>query len=142
MFGEDWFFPITIVSDTLYEARKLPTPIGAQSTQNAQSNDQFGRGRQWTFQENLITSFALLKGDTTFKPPELEFRLVPVFNYNVTELQEVRGVNIDPRRGTRRTDNFVGIQEAFIDYEYNITSVRYRPRRMCFRGPTLSARRA
>jgi hypothetical protein len=125
VFGEDWFFPITIVSDTLYEARKLPTPIGAQSTQNAQSNDQFGRGRQWTFQENLITSFALLKGDTTFKPPELEFRLVPVFNYNVTELQEVRGVNIDPRRGTRRTDNFVGIQEAFIDYEYNITSVRY-----------------
>ncbi len=125
IFGNDWFFPVTLVSDTLFEWRKLPTSVGAQSTQNAQENDQFGNGRQSTFTENLIASFSLLKGDTTFKPPELEFRLVPVFNYNVSEAQEVRVLNIDPRRGTSRYDHFAAIQEGFVDYEYHIASERY-----------------
>ena len=125
VFGEDWFFALTLISDTLYEARKLPTPIGAQATDRPQSDDQFGRGRQSTFMQSLIGSFSLLKGDTTFRPPEIELRLVPVLNYNVTDLQEVRGVNIDPRRGTRRHDNFAAIQEAFVDYEYHIASERF-----------------
>ena len=122
VFGEDWFFNLGVISDTLFEARKLPTPIGAQSSQDSQANDQFGRGRQSTFAQNLIVSLSLLKGSTTFKPPELEFRFVPVLNYNVSKVEEVRALRIDPRSGTRRTDNFVGIQEAFVDYEYNIAS--------------------
>ncbi len=125
IFGNDWFFPVTLVSDTLFEARKLPTSVGAQSSQNEQENNQFGNGRQSTFTENLIASFSLLKGDTTFKPPELEFRLVPVFNYNVSEAQEVRVLNIDPRQGTTRYDHFAAIQEGFVDYEYHIASERY-----------------
>jgi hypothetical protein len=122
VFGEDWFFNLGVISDTLFEARKLPTPIGAQSSQNPQANDQFGRGRQSTFAQNLIVSLSLLKGSTTFKPPELEFRFVPVLNYNVSKVEEVRALRIDPRSGTRRTDHFAAIQEAFVDYEYNIAS--------------------
>jgi hypothetical protein len=125
IFGNDWFFNLGVISDTLFEARKLPTAIGAQSTQNPQSNDQFGSGRQSTFAENLIVSLSLLKGDTTFRPPELEFRFVPVINYNVTKVEEVRALNIDPRNGTRRNDNFVGIQEAFVDYEYHVASSNF-----------------
>ncbi|HEY1437583.1 MAG TPA: SH3 domain-containing protein [Casimicrobiaceae bacterium] len=125
VFGEDWFFNLGVISDTLYEARRLPTPIGAQSSQDAQANDQFGRGRQSTFAQNLIVSLSLLKGDTTFRPPELEFRFVPVLNYNVSKVQEVRALNIDPRNGTRRTDNFAAIQEAFVDYEYNVASEHF-----------------
>lgn len=122
VFGEDWFFNLGIISDTLFEARRLPTPIGAQSSQDPQANDQFGRGRQSTFAQNLIVSLSLLKGDTTFKPPELEIRFVPVLNYNVSKVEEVRALRIDPRSGTRRNDNFAAIQEAFVDYEYNIAS--------------------
>jgi hypothetical protein len=125
IFGNDWFFNLGVVSDTLFEARKLPTAIGAQSSENPQSNDQFGRGRQSTFAENVIVSLSLLKGDTTFRPPELEFRFVPVINYNVTRVEEVRALNIDPRIGTRRNDNFVGIQEGFVDYEYNVASPNF-----------------
>jgi len=123
--GEDWFFNLSVISDTVFEPRRLPTPIGAQSTQRPQSNDQFGYGKQSTFVENLIVSLSYLKGDTTFKPPEYEFRLVPVINYNYTTVKEVRVVNIDPRRGTTRRDGFVAIQEAFVDYEYRIVSERY-----------------
>ena len=125
VFGKDWFFALTAVSDTLFEARRLPTGIGAQSTDQAQSNDQFGHGKQSTFAENLIVALSLLKGDTTFKPPEFEFRLVPVFNYNVSEAEEVRVLTIDPRTGKRRTDHFATLQEAFVDYEYHVASVRY-----------------
>ncbi len=122
VFGEDWFFNLGVISDTLYEARKLPTPIGAQSSQDPLANDQFGRGRQSTFAQNLIISLSLLKGDTTFRPPELEFRFVPVLNYNVSKVEEVRALRIDPRSGTRRTDHFAAIQEAFVDYEYHVAS--------------------
>ncbi len=123
--GKDWFFNLSVISDTLYEARRLPTPIGLQSTQRADSSDQFGQGRQSTFNQNLIISLSYLKGDTTFKPPEFEFRLVPVINYNYTTVHEVRAVNIDPRRGNTRNDSFLAIQEAFVEYEYRINSDRY-----------------
>ncbi|MDH5246659.1 MAG: SH3 domain-containing protein [Betaproteobacteria bacterium] len=123
--GDDWFFNLSVISDTVFEARRLPTPIGLQSTQRPQSNDQFGHGKQSTFNENLIVSLSYLKGDTTFKPPEFEFRLVPVFNYNYTRVREVRALNIDPGRGTTRSDGFAAIQEAFVDYEYRIDSDRY-----------------
>jgi hypothetical protein len=122
---EDWFFNLSVISDTVYEARRLPTGIGAQSTQRPQSNDQFGEGKQSTFNENLIVSLSYLKGDTTFKPPEYEFRLVPVINYNYTKVREVRALNIDPHIGTTRSDGFLAIQEAFVDYEYHVASERY-----------------
>jgi hypothetical protein len=123
--GEDWFLNLSVISDTVYEARRLPTGIGAQSSQRPQSSDQFGQGRQSTFSENLIVSVSYLKGDTTFKPPEFEFRLVPVINYNYTQVREVRALNIDPRIGTTRSDGFLAIQEAFVDYEYHVASDRY-----------------
>ena len=48
VFGsEDIFFNFSAISDTLFEARRLPTPIGAQSTQRPQSDDQFGQGKQY-----------------------------------------------------------------------------------------------
>jgi hypothetical protein len=125
VFGEDWFVALNLVSDTLFEWRQVPTPIGAQSTERTQSDDQFGRNRQSQFVQNIVLGMSLIKGDTAFKPPEIEFRFVPVINFNRTELGEVRGVNIDPRRGTTRNDSQLAVQELFIDYEYRIASVRY-----------------
>jgi hypothetical protein len=125
MWGEDWFLVLNLVSDTLFEWREVPTGVGAQSTERPQSNDQFGRSRQSQFVENLVLGFSILKGDTTFKPPEFEFRFVPVVNFNRTDVGEVRGVNIDPRKGTTRDDSQVAVQELFVDYEYRIASVRY-----------------
>lgn len=123
--GEDWFFNLTAVSDSLFEGRRLPTPTGAQSTLSPGSNGTLGRGRQSTFSETGILSLALVKGDTTFKPPEYEFRFVPVFNVNRTVTQEVRAVNINPAAGADRNDNFVGVQELFFDKHLRDVSPRY-----------------
>jgi hypothetical protein len=125
VFGEDWFVALNLVSDTVLEWRQVPSGIGAQSTERPQSNDQFGRNRQSQFVQNIVLGMSLIKGDTTFKPPELELRFVPVINFNRTDVGEVRGINIDPRKGTTRNDSQVAVQELFIDYEYHIASVRY-----------------
>jgi hypothetical protein len=123
--GEDWFFNLSAVSDTLIEGRRLPTPTGAQSTLNPGSNGTFGRGRQATFAETGILSLSLIKGDTTFKPPEYEFRFVPVVNFNRATTQEVHAVNINPAFGTDRNDNFVAVQELFVDKHLRDVSPRY-----------------
>ena len=125
LLGKEWFFSLAAVSDTLIEARRLPTPTGAQSTLHPGSNFTFGRGRQTTLAETGIISLALIKGDTTFRPPDYEFRFVPVFNFNRTLTQELRAVNINPANGTDRNDNFFGVQELFADRHLRDVSTRY-----------------
>jgi len=124
-FARDWFANVGVVSDTLLEARRLPTPVGAQATDRPGSVDVFGRGKQSTLAETLIVSMSLIKGDTTFRPPDYEFRLVPVFNVNRTDVEEIRALRVDPREGTTRTDNHVGLQEAFADVHLRNVSDRY-----------------
>jgi hypothetical protein len=121
----DWFFSLGLVSDTLVEARRLPTPVGAQSTDRPGSVDVFGAGKQSTVAETLVVSLGLIKGDTTFKPPDYELRFVPVFNVNRSDVEEVGAVRADPRAGTTRTDNHVGVQELFADVHLRNVSPRY-----------------
>lgn len=123
--GDEWFFNFSAISDTLIEARRLPTPVGAQSTLNAGSNGTLGNGKQYTLAETAIFNFALIKGNTTFKPPDYEFRFVPVFNVNYTHTEEVRAVNINPQRGNTRNDHFAGVQELFVDKHLRNVSDRY-----------------
>jgi len=121
----DWFFSLGVISDSLVEARRLPTPVGPQTSQRPGSVDVFGQGKQSTFAETLIVSLSLIKGDTTFKPPDYEFRFVPAFNVNRSRVEEVRALRVDPREGTERTDNHVGVQELFADVHLRNVSSRY-----------------
>jgi hypothetical protein len=123
--GPDWFLAVSVISDSVYEARRLPTPVGAQSSDRSGAVDLFGQGKSFTLNQNIILSLAAIKGNTTFKPPDYEFRLVPVFNVNYTETEEVRGIRLDPRAGLSRNDNHVGIQEAFVDIHLRNVSPRY-----------------
>ena len=123
--GEDWFLNITAISDTLVEGRQLPTPVGAQSTRYAGSNGAFGLGNSLLFTETGILSFSVIKGDTVFRPPDLEFRFVPVVNYNRLMAQELRTTNINPSNGVDRDDSFVGVQELFVDKHLRNVSDRY-----------------
>ncbi len=122
---DDWFVNLAAISDTVYELRALPTPVGFQSSARAGSVDVFGQEDQNVFNQNLITSLSLIKGDTAFKPPDLEFRLTPVLNYSRVKVQEDRVLKIDPRAGTKRTDGHIGIQELFVDYHIRNISDRF-----------------
>lgn len=122
----DWFFNLSLTSDTVMELRRLPTPVGAQSSSRPGSIDIFGEGKQTLLNEDLIVGLVYYKGDTTFKPPDIEFRLTPIFNYNRTEVDETRLLNIDPaRNSSARKDNHVGIQELFADFHLRNVSEHY-----------------
>ncbi|MEP7155296.1 MAG: hypothetical protein ABI905_05955 [Betaproteobacteria bacterium] len=123
--GPDWFLSLSAISDSLFETRRLPIPVGAQSSVRPDSNNLFGRGKQSVFVETLILSAAVIKGNTTFKPPDYEFRFVPVIQVNHARIEEVRGLRVDPREGKTRTDQHLGIQELFADVHLRNVSERF-----------------
>lgn len=121
----DEFFILSLISDTIYEPRRLPTPVGPQSTGGGGAIGIFGREDQWLLNQNLILALIYLKGDTTFRPPDYELHLTPVFNFNRTVTEEDRAVDIDPAIGDTRDDSFIGIQELFVDYHLRNVSDRF-----------------
>src|SRR4051794_20774182 len=71
IFGKDWFLVVTGLSDTVAEPRSTPVPVGIQSGK-AGSNDVFGGTKQFFGSETFLGTVALIKGDTAFRPPDLE----------------------------------------------------------------------
>lgn len=124
-FYKDWFFNLGVISDTTYEPRRLPTPVAPQVARRGGALDIFGGRDQALFNQNLILALVAYKGDTVFKPPDYEFRLTPVVNYNHTRVDELRVLNISPREGATREDAHVGLQEAFVDVHLRNVSDRY-----------------
>ena len=124
-FSGEWFFNLGVISDTIYEAREVVTPVGSSSARRPGSIDAFGDSDQSSVNENLLVEMVLYKGDTVFRPPDYEFRLTTAFNYNYAQLDEVLGVNVDPADGKTRHDRHVGVQAAFVDKHLRNVSDRY-----------------
>jgi len=123
--GDDWFFVANAVSDTVLEPRTFPIPVGVQTTSRPQSLDVFGKDASFVFSQTFIAGVALIKGNTAFKPPEIEYRLTLAFNYNYVDVPERRVLHVEPSKKTHRADHFLGVQEAFVDYHIRNTSDRY-----------------
>jgi len=123
--GRDGFVNLLFVSDTVYEPRRLPTPVGPQSTSGSGATDIFGAGEQTILSQTLLFSFVYLKGNTTFKPPDFEFHLTPAYNLNFVQAEEERALESDPRGGDSRGDQHLGLQELFVDYHLRNVSDRY-----------------
>ena len=120
-----WFVSVGVVSDTLAEYRRLPTAVAPQAAQRPGSFDVFGQGKQSTLAETIVAPLSLIKGDTTFRPPDYEFRITPAFNVNHSRAEEVRTLDVDPRSGLTRDDAHATLQEAFADVHLRNVSPRY-----------------
>ncbi len=126
IFGtDDWFFVASLISDTVVEPRSFPIPVGVQSTADPDSIDVFGDSDAFVFAETFLASFSFIRGSTAYKPPELEIRVAPVFNYNFARVEELRILHVEPSEGVTRHDGFIGLQEAFVDYHLRNVSERY-----------------
>ena len=141
--GDDWFFSAGAVSDTVIEPRTFPVPVGVQTTERPGSLDVFGKDASYLIAQTFVISAALTKGNTAFKPPEVEYRVALAFNMNYANVPERRVLHVEPSRRSRRFDRFLGVQEAFIDYHlrnvsdhYDFDSVRVgvQPFQADFRG--------
>ena len=124
-FYRDWFFNVSVINDVTTELRRVPTPVAPQVSRGGDALDTFGDSDQFLFNDNLILALILFKGDTVFRPPDYELHITPVFNFNHTEVEELRVLNIDPREGETRDDAHVGMQELFLDVHLRNVSDRF-----------------
>jgi hypothetical protein len=142
-FGADWFVSLTGVSDTLLEARRFPVPVGGPVTARQGSLDVFGEGAQWIATQTLLAELVVYKGDTVFKPPDYEFRFIPVFNVARVQARERGLVKANPDFGTSRIEAVLGIQGLFFDkhlrnvsehYDFDAVRIGVQPFTTDFRG--------
>lgn len=122
---DDWFINLGVVSDSVLEPRTFPIPVGVQTTSRPGSLDVFGKDSSFVFSQTFIASASLIKGQTAFMPPHVEYRVALAFNYNYVQVPERRVLFVEPSKGTHRSDDFLGVQEAFIDYHLRNVSDRY-----------------
>lgn len=130
VWGQDKFFVLTVVSDTLVEWRHLPVPSGV-STLRPGSFNFFGDGEQFFVNQNLVVSMSLFQGDAGYKPRDWEIRVTPVFNINYLSVEELGLTSPNVANGRYRNDSWIGLQEAFLEarlpYQsanFDFTSVR------------------
>lgn len=141
--NKDHFLVFTGISETIVQPRSIPTPVGPQSTGRPGELDVFGHVNQLIFKQNFITSIDYYHGDTTFKPPDTEYKLTLAFNYNRVNSHEARFLKINPSHGTDRDDGFVGVQELWFDkhlrdldsrYDFDSLRIGIQPFSTDFRG--------
>lgn len=147
VFGEDWFFNLGVISDTVISPRRFPVPVGNATTSRPGSLDTQGDGELMVYNENLIVEMVLYKGNTVFRPPDYEFRFIPVFNLNYIDTNERGIVKVDPSNGENngqsRFESFIGIQGLFVDkhlrnvsdhYDFDSLRIGIQPVNADFRG--------
>ncbi|MEM1053142.1 MAG: hypothetical protein AAGI28_13715 [Pseudomonadota bacterium] len=115
---DDWFFVVNAISDTIYEPRTFPIPVGIQTTEDPDRLDVFGNDFSTVLAQTFIVGAALLKGSTAYKPPSIEYRLTLAYNVNYVDVPERRVLFVEPSRPSHRLDHFLGVQEAFVDYHF------------------------
>ena len=86
--GPDIFVNAIAVSDTLAEFREIPNPVSQTVSRETGDNNIYGDGEQQIYATTLLAGFSLLKGDTTYRPPDYEFRALAAFNYNHVRASE------------------------------------------------------
>lgn len=124
LFGQQVFFNFTGAAETFLEGRRVPTPSDVSPAQPGTPN-YFGNGDQLFLDQTFRFSFDLFHGDTSFKPADWRIRVTPEVSLNYLSVQELGIVSPDPRNGTTRFADHVGLQEAFFEYKLHDLSPNY-----------------
>jgi hypothetical protein len=124
LFGQQTFLNITASSETFFDGRRVPSPSNV-STARPGSSGFFGQGEQAFFDQTLRFSFDLFHGDASFKPVDWRIRITPELSLNDLNVRELGIVGPDPRSGTNRFDNHVGLQEAFVELKLHDLGPNY-----------------
>ncbi|HEX2836394.1 MAG TPA: hypothetical protein VHW00_25540 [Thermoanaerobaculia bacterium] len=120
----DMFLVVSGVSDSLTEARTLPTPSGV-STPRPGRFRFFGDDAQGVFAQNLIVSAEVYQGNTTFQPARQRVKATVVANLNHVRVEENGVLKPSVRRGTERTDSQLSLQEIFYERKLRDLSPNY-----------------
>ncbi|HET7712057.1 MAG TPA: hypothetical protein VFL80_09030 [Thermoanaerobaculia bacterium] len=122
--GNDLFFVLTVISDTLAETRTLPTPSGV-STVRPASFPFFGRDDQNVMLQSITVSGDLFEGDTAFQPVRRRLKGTLIGNLNTVRVEENAILKPDVRRGTERRNSYLALQELFYEHKLRDLSPNY-----------------
>jgi hypothetical protein len=122
--GQNIFLDLTAGSETEVEGRRIPTPSGVSSA-NPNSPEFYGNSDQLFVQNNFSFTVDLFQGDTVFQPVHWALRLEPVYNINYTYTHENNVISPNPQHGTDRPDDFLALQQAFVEFHLGDLSENY-----------------
>ncbi|HEX8458800.1 MAG TPA: carboxypeptidase-like regulatory domain-containing protein [Pyrinomonadaceae bacterium] len=115
IFGNSIFMILSGVDTTTIELNRTPKPTDV-SSERPGSAEFFGRPETLIANHLLQFTFEMFSGDTSFKPRNWAIKISPTISLpNYVNARERGVINIDPRRGTNRTDTHVSLEEAFAE---------------------------
>lgn len=142
--GQHTFLKLTGQALLINEYRQVPTATTPfESTVNPGQQEFFGDPNQYFTSNFFRLSVELFHGNSAFKPIDWAVRVTPIFNFNYLDVNELGVVNPDVRRGTTRQDNFLAIEEYFLeakladlspDYDFLSARIGSQPFTSDFRG--------
>lgn len=129
--GNKTFLILSAVSTSTVEQVRTPKPSDVSSARPG-SAEFFGKPETFVFNQTFQFSFELFHGDSTFKPRDWAIKISPTFSLpNYVNTHENGVIDIDPRRGTNRTDTHFSLEEAFaevklmdVNENYDFVSLR------------------
>jgi hypothetical protein len=114
--GQHLFLNLTAINLSLVDYRQVPTPGNVfDSAARAGQYEVFGKPGQFLFTNFTSLRFDLFHGDAAFKQPDWRVVIMPVFNYNYLNVNEVGIVSPDVRNGTDRQRTYLALQEWFVE---------------------------
>ncbi|HEX5709339.1 MAG TPA: hypothetical protein VFX96_18705 [Pyrinomonadaceae bacterium] len=115
IFGQKVFMILSAVSTSTVETARTPKPSNVSSARPG-SAEFFGRPETLAVNQFFQFSFEMFHGDSTFRPRTWAVKISPTFSLpNYVNARETGIINIDPRRGTNRTDAHFSLEEAFAE---------------------------
>lgn len=115
VFGQKVFMILSASSTSTVEINRTPK-LQEPSSARPGSAEFFGRPEALLFNQVLQFSIEMFHGDTTFRPRNWALKFSPTFSVpNYVNARERGVLNIDPRRGTDRTDFHFSLEEAFAE---------------------------
>jgi hypothetical protein len=114
--GQHTFYSMTAESLAVHEFRQTPTATTPfESTNTPFSGGFFGDPNQIFYTPYFKFTFELFHGNEAFKPVDWKFRIMPVFNLNYLDVEELAVVNPDVRLGTNRYRDDAALEEWFVE---------------------------
>ena len=125
IFGQHVFMILSGTSFTAVQQQRTPVPSNVSSARPG-SAEVFGKPEVLAVNQVFQFSFEMFSGDSTFKPRQWAIKLSPTFSVpNYVRAREQGIINIDPRRGTSRTDWQFSFEEAFAEVKLEDVNANY-----------------
>ncbi|MDT5269367.1 MAG: hypothetical protein QOH49_1553 [Acidobacteriota bacterium] len=125
IFGQHVFMILSATSFTAVQQQRTPIPSNPSSARPG-SAEAFGKPEVLAANQIFQLSLEMFSGDTSFKPRQWAIKLSPTFSVpNYVRAREQGVLNIDPRRGTTRTDWHFSFEEAFAEVKLEDVNANY-----------------